>query len=680
MKKTSLIRKCTALTAGILLLFSTVSVPAESQNTSNSIILAKDALNAIRGDSNSAAATENDASSPAAGADGNSSSANAGSTSSSANVNGTSPVSTGSTPSAANANGTAPAANTGSTSSAANANNTSSPANTGSTPSNPNTEINIEALEYAREQAMPQSASNSSASEGSLSPVEEEGSLTSSKKEGSVFSSTELKSPEESAAQGVATENGHVVCLDPGHQSFTVDMSALEPNGPGSSEMKVRATTGTSGDYTGIGEYSLNLDIALALRDKMEERGYTVIMTREDNETAISNKERAELAAAKGAEIFLRIHANSESSHTQSGALTMGPSVSNPYVSQLFEESDRLSRCIINAYCEATGFANLGVLYSDTMTGINWSTIPVTILEMGFMSNEHDDRLMADAEFRDIMVDGILRGIDDYFGIDSSVYLGSTVSPSPDSMQADANMQNLMSQLASQLPQGNGIWSVYVGDLSTGSSAAIGNASMLAASLIKLYIMGAVYENYSNLASVYGSGTLDNLLYPMITVSDNDAANTLVNYLGGGDYGAGMAAVNNYCQRCGYAETHMGRLLLASNEFDDNYTSVRDCGVFLTRVYQVSRGLSKDYMPGAEAMFRLLAAQTRTHKIPSQLPGVPIANKTGELSDVENDVAIIYNSKCDLVICFMSMQLSAPGAAQASIGELSRNIYYYYNQ
>ena len=660
--KLSLIRKITAASVSALLVLTTISVPAGAESSS-SIILAKDALNAVSGNSTNSSGTS------AADASGTSA----------AGSNGTSATGASGT-SAAGSNGT----------SAANTNGTSAGSNNGTSAAN--SEINIEALEFAKQEALsqgtgvPQNVTPSPAGEGApteqgtLSNAGEEGSLSSSKKEGSIFSSTELKSPEESASQGVAKENGHIVGIDPGHQSFEIDMSALEPNGPGSSEMKVLTTTGTVGDYTGIGEYSLNLDISLALRDKLEARGYTVIMTREDNQTAISNKERAELVAAKGAEIFVRIHANSESSHTQSGALTMAPSPQNPYVSQLFEESDRLSRCLINAYCEKTGFANLGVMYSDTMTGINWSTIPVTILEMGFMSNEHDDWLMADAEFRDVMVDGIVNGIDDYFGIDSSVYLGSTVSPSLDTMQADADMQALMNQLSSQLPQGNGIWAVYVGDLSTGSSAAIGNARMLAASLIKLYIMGAVYENYDALASAYGSASLDNLLYPMITVSDNDAANTLVNYLGGGDYSAGMAAVNNYCQRCGYTDTHMGRLLLASNEFDDNYTSVRDCGVFLTRIYQVSRGLSTDFMPGAEAMFRLLSAQTRTHKIPSQLPGVSIANKTGELNDVENDVAIIYNSRRDLIICFMTMQVSALGAAQASIGELSRNIYYYYNQ
>ena len=192
-------------------------------------------------------------------------------------------------------------------------------------------------------------------------------------------------------------------------------MSAHEPIGPGASETKAKASTGTQGSYTGIPEYQLNLDISLKLQDILEERGYEVVMTRTDNETAISNMERAQYVAQQGAEIYVRIHANGEDSHTSSGALAMAPSAENPYVSQLSPESVRLSQTILDSYCEATGFENLGVQYYDNMSGINWSTVPVTILEMGFMTNENDDRKMNDPTFQEKMVQGIADGIDAYF-------------------------------------------------------------------------------------------------------------------------------------------------------------------------------------------------------------------------------------------------------------------------
>ena len=87
--------------------------------------------------------------------------------------------------------------------------------------------------------------------------------------------------------------------------------------------MKAKASTGTRGSFSGLPEYQLNLDVSLLLKDILEQRGYQVVMTRTDNDTAISNKERAELVASQGAEICVRIHANGDDSADVSGALTM---------------------------------------------------------------------------------------------------------------------------------------------------------------------------------------------------------------------------------------------------------------------------------------------------------------------------------------------------------------------
>ena len=262
----------------------------------------------------------------------------------------------------------------------------------------------------------------------------------------------------------------------------------------------------------------------------------------------------------------------------------------------------------------------------------------------------------------------------------SSSQEAGTLSPSSGSStftdNSDSSMDNLLNQVQSLLPSGNGTWSVYVCNLAKNTEGSINDQQMQAASLIKLYIMGAVYENYDQITGQYGRDSVDSNLYSMITVSDNDAANTLTTYLGGGDSAAGMQAVNSFCQAHGYDQTHMGRMLLASNENDDNYTSVGDCGHLLQEIYkQDTSGYTH-----ATDMFNLLKAQTRCNKIPAQLPeGVKTANKTGELDNVENDAGIIYDSKNDVVIVFMSQNLSSAGSAQNTIATLSRTIYDYYN-
>lgn len=264
-----------------------------------------------------------------------------------------------------------------------------------------------------------------------------------------------------------------------------------------------------------------------------------------------------------------------------------------------------------------------------------------------------------------------------------------TLSPSHSSetvsseTTTDESLNNLLSQVRTLLPQDNGNWSVYVCNLMKGTEGTIDNQPMQAASLIKLFIMGAVYENYDQLCETYDADTLNSYLNPMITVSDNDAANTLVNMLGGGDDSAGMDVVNAFCQAHGYTSTSMGRLLLQDNTYGDNYTSVSDCGHFLKEIYQSNAGTTDTTLSHTDAMYSLLKMQERRNKIPANLPeGVKVANKTGELTGVENDAGIIYNTAkgIDLVVCFMSQDLTDSGAAQASIAQDARLIYGYYNE
>lgn len=209
--------------------------------------------------------------------------------------------------------------------------------------------------------------------------------------------------------------NGRKVAIDPGHQGPGADTGGTEPLGPGSEEMKDKFASGTQGVYTGVPEYELTLAVSMQLQEELKTRGYEVIMTREDNDTAVSNVERAQIAAENGAQILVRIHADGSEDNSANGAMTMIPSADNPYVGQLHEESSRLGEEIINAYCQATGIKNNGVRLYDNMTGINWSTVPVTILEMGFMTNQSDDERMQDPEMQKNMVQGIVNGIDAYF-------------------------------------------------------------------------------------------------------------------------------------------------------------------------------------------------------------------------------------------------------------------------
>lgn len=209
-------------------------------------------------------------------------------------------------------------------------------------------------------------------------------------------------------------EDPIIICIDAGHQQSAI--WDTEPNGPGSDVMKVKLSSGTQGVATRIPEYQLNLEVSLLLETELIARGYQVVMIRRTNDCPLSNAERAQIANESGADIFIRIHANGAENASVNGMLCCAPTKNNPFLTeQVITESIRLSDIMTKTFCAATGANNQGIYYVDTMTGINWCQIPVTIVEMGYMSNPDEDRAMASDEYRAKMVEGIANGVDAYF-------------------------------------------------------------------------------------------------------------------------------------------------------------------------------------------------------------------------------------------------------------------------
>lgn len=207
--------------------------------------------------------------------------------------------------------------------------------------------------------------------------------------------------------------NGIVIVIDAGHQGK--GNSGKEPDGPGSSILKAKVSSGATGCVTKQKEYVLNLEVSLKLRDELKSRGYQVVMIRETHAINISNSERAKFANSLNADAFIRIHANSSDNASVHGVETICQTASNPYNAHLYAESRKLSDCILDAFVESTGAKKRHVWETDTMSGINWCEVPVTILEMGFLSNPEEDRLMASEDYQNKMVQGIANGLDKYF-------------------------------------------------------------------------------------------------------------------------------------------------------------------------------------------------------------------------------------------------------------------------
>lgn len=204
--------------------------------------------------------------------------------------------------------------------------------------------------------------------------------------------------------------DGVIVGIDPGHQAH--GNSEKEPVSPGSTETKAKVSSGTQGVKTRIPEYEVNLQVGLLLRDALEAQGATVYMTRESNDVDISNVERATMMNELGANIVLRLHCNGSTNQSVSGIGLYVKSSGDGA-----EESYAICEPLIKAMGEATGARTEDIHVRDIYSGLNWSTVPSILVEMGYMSNAEEDERLCSDEYQCLLVEGMVQGLIDYYDV-----------------------------------------------------------------------------------------------------------------------------------------------------------------------------------------------------------------------------------------------------------------------
>ena len=250
-----------------------------------------------------------------------------------------------------------------------------------------------------------------SVSDESIATITEDGQLT-AKKTGSV--KVIAQSGDISAATRVRIIEKKLICLDPGHSAKMT--GGTEPIGPGASTRKAKDVIGTRGVVSGTYEYQFTLILAKRLQTLLEKKGYEVILTRKDSKHAISCKERAMVANNADADIFVRLHVDASASGSARGASALYPSSANPYNGKLSKKCKKLSKCILNNMCEEANAQNRGLFVRNDLSGSNWASMPVTLIEVGFMTNPTEDRLLNKKSYQKKLAKGIVAGIDAYFG------------------------------------------------------------------------------------------------------------------------------------------------------------------------------------------------------------------------------------------------------------------------
>lgn len=204
---------------------------------------------------------------------------------------------------------------------------------------------------------------------------------------------------------------GKVILVDAGHGIF--EKARQEAVAPGSSETKNAFVSGTRG--ANQTEEQLNLSVALKLQAALEEKGAVVHMTRTTHECNMSNIDRAELGNEIGADISVKLHADGNNNSSVYGTSVLVPGGKYIKDEKVISESRKAAEIILDEFVLATGAVSRGISVRNDMTGFNWSKVPVLIIEMGFMTNPAEDKLMETEEYQEKMVEGIVKGLEKYF-------------------------------------------------------------------------------------------------------------------------------------------------------------------------------------------------------------------------------------------------------------------------
>ncbi len=215
-------------------------------------------------------------------------------------------------------------------------------------------------------------------------------------------------------------------------------------------------------------------------------------------------------------------------------------------------------------------------------------------------------------------------------------------------------------------------WSVTIIDTATDTVASWNNHSMISASIIKQFIMGTVFEEYDELCEEYGKEFIDENLHGMITYSDNDNANALINRLGRGDNEKGVEKVNAFLKKYGYTETRLDHPFYT--EGDPKVNNMSSSLDNATLQWDILKGRFKH----SADMLKLLRQQTCIWKLASGVPDVRTASKTGDLKHIENDCCIFFADNGTYIVSIQTEDVASNLRTWSMMQQIAAMAYDYF--
>lgn len=165
--------------------------------------------------------------------------------------------------------------------------------------------------------------------------------------------------------------------------------------------------------------------------------------------------------------------------------------------------------------------------------------------------------------------------------------------------------------------------------------------------------------------------TLKEIITLMIIISDNTAANILIDM-------AGTDNVNAMAQKLGMQNTKLQRKMMDSAAVRagrENLTCAKDMHHILKLIYE-GKDIDAQY---SNIMLDIMKRQQVVGRLNLYLPDdVVIAHKTGDLDRLEHDVGIVYLPCCEYIICVLTNKTETNKDGREIIGKISKAVYDNY--
>lgn len=205
---------------------------------------------------------------------------------------------------------------------------------------------------------------------------------------------------------------GVIIGLDPDGQ-MVMDLSE-EPLNTWGSARKPKMDERIFGVNSQTPDYEINLKVVEILKRVLELEGARVVVTKDNPETNLSNAQRAQLLCGTGEEssvacyLILRISCNQSDSEDTRG-------VTAHFQKNTYKVYEDFAQSVVSYIAKATGMPSVSVSKDEQNTFLNWCTMPAISVEIGYLTNTLDEKILLDQQYQTAIADGIRDAVVDHY-------------------------------------------------------------------------------------------------------------------------------------------------------------------------------------------------------------------------------------------------------------------------